>query len=562
MASTWERMMNKKNEHYELLEIEGIPYVCFRKAPRGAIKEWVWDVLTDEMDMNTVETMGGRYPMSLLVDMTQKLKGRPADDVKEADRTDFLGFLAEGEERQSRVFKQRLKQGVVEMYHVSQVFVPGVEVMTAGENPVAGTIESVSVVQGFLGPEICAIINVVHTLAGNLRPGRYTHRMKGFEGLKALSDLSLRIVSADEKDRLSVRGQLLRTFSKVGTYAHYQGSLVQPGFWGDQIFRADGRFVVDPVSFKRVEATTFNDMLRTSNVELSRDMDAGSADPSTVSDTEVWRCLPFLYGFSMTAKRWGRIVVNGLSAIAWREDAFEKLVMEEEQKELIHSLVKFHGVGFNDLIDGKGGGCILLLHGEPGQGKTLLAESVAEVLKKPLYSVSVGELGTNPDGLEERLRTILDVATIWDAVVLLDEADIFLEERDEKDIARNAMVGVFLRLLEYHNGVMFLTTNRVQNIDRAFYSRISVALRFDEADMAKRQKIWENLLDHTHLPVAWAEPLAAHKINGRQIKNAIRLAQTLALGQEREVTMADLTRAIGLALSFLEHHAKVKPLSA
>lgn len=60
--------------------------------------------------------------------------------------------------------------------------------------------------------------------------------------------------------------------------------------------------------------------------------------------------------------------------------------------------------------------------------------------------------------------------------MLLDEADVFLERRVNNDIKRNAMVGVFLRLLEYHQGILFLTTNRVSTFDDAFNSRISVKM--------------------------------------------------------------------------------------
>jgi len=60
----------------------------------------------------------------------------------------------------------------------------------------------------------------------------------------------------------------------------------------------------------------------------------------------------------------------------------------------------------------------------------------------------VGELGTTINELEDKLRNILEVACHWDAVILLDEADIFLEKRTDNDIQRNAMVGIFLRLLE------------------------------------------------------------------------------------------------------------------
>src|SRR4051812_31264977 len=100
---------------------------------------------------------------------------------------------------------------------------------------------------------------------------------------------------------------------------------------------------------------------------------------------------------------------------------------------------------FSKRCSGKGGGMILLLHGPPGCGKTLTAEAIAETLHRPLYSVSVGELGTDTATLETKLRDILDIASVWNSVILLDEADIFLDKRSDNDIERNSMVGIFLR---------------------------------------------------------------------------------------------------------------------
>ncbi len=100
-----------------------------------------------------------------------------------------------------------------------------------------------------------------------------------------------------------------------------------------------------------------------------------------------------------------------------------RLVLPEEKKVLIRSLVE-NSADFSDIISGKGGGCIFLLHGSPGVGKTLTAESVAELLHRPLYSVSVGELGTDTNELEKKLTEILEVSSSWNAVILLDEADV------------------------------------------------------------------------------------------------------------------------------------------
>lgn len=84
------------------------------------------------------------------------------------------------------------------------------------------------------------------------------------------------------------------------------------------------------------------------------------------------------------------------------------------------------------------------------------------MLKCPLYAVSAGELGTDARFLEADLQRILDICHTWGAILLLDEADVFLEKRNMQDVYRNALVSVFLRQLEYFQGILFLTTNRVE----------------------------------------------------------------------------------------------------
>lgn len=96
---------------------------------------------------------------------------------------------------------------------------------------------------------------------------------------------------------------------------------------------------------------------------------------------------------------------------------------------------------------------------------------MAEVTKRPLYAVSAGELGTEVAKVDEQLTMILELAYRWSAVLLLDEADVFLQERDSKDVARNALVSIFLRQLEYFQGILILTTNRLGDCDPAFESK-------------------------------------------------------------------------------------------
>lgn len=144
-----------------------------------------------------------------------------------------------------------------------------------------------------------------------------------------------------------------------------------------------------------------------------------------------------------------------------------------------------------------------------------------------------------PEQMEKRLGDVLELCAGWNALVLLDEADVFLEERSTSDIVRNAMVCVMLRLLEYHPGIMFLTTNRVKSFDPAFESRVTVALHYQPLTTDARTQIWKNLLQRVTIPVSsrmdW-EALAKHALNGRQIKNAVRLAVALAKESSSSVT--------------------------
>ena len=139
-------------------------------------------------------------------------------------------------------------------------------------------------------------------------------------------------------------------------------------------------------------------------------------------------------------------------------------------------MVKQHrakGAGYDDVIQGKGLGLIGLLSGRPGCGKTLTAEAISETTHRPLYAVSAGELGTEVEKVDKQLTLILELSHRWSAVLLLDEADVFLQERDSKDVARNALVSIFLRQLEYFQGILILTTNRLDDCDAAFESKFS-----------------------------------------------------------------------------------------
>ncbi|RPA77996.1 hypothetical protein BJ508DRAFT_161466 [Ascobolus immersus RN42] len=237
---------------------------------------------------------------------------------------------------------------------------------------------------------------------------------------------------------------------------------------------------------------------------VKKENEAAEIDGKTTigfSDEEFMLASSVVLGFSFPEKLWLEISVAGVSDIIWNDTAFDTLVLPNSSKEIVKALVETHtgsrmeSTTIDDIIQGKGRGLVSVLHGPPGTGKTLTAESIAELLHKPLYMVSSGELGTTAHVLEEGLNRILDIAHTWDAVLLLDEADVFLEKRTMHDLHRNALVSVFLRLLEYFQGILFLTTNRVQSFDEAFQSRIHVALRYDDLTFSAKKQIWTNFIN-------------------------------------------------------------------
>ena len=298
-------------------------------------------------------------------------------------------------------------------------------------------------------------------------------------------------------------------------------------------------------------------------VENMEQLPEGAETKHEFTEEELLIASPVVLGFAFSEKLWLEFSLSGVHDIEWNEGAFDSLVLPENQKTIVKALVeshKFHAAEtIDDVVQGKGKGLVAVLHGPPGTGKTLTAEGIAELLKCPLYMVSAGELGTDPRMLEAELQKILDIAHSWGAVLLLDEADVFLERREVHDIHRNALVSIFLRLLEYFQGILFLTTNRVETFDDAFQSRIHIALRYGELTPKAKKAVWKMFLERVSAKdgvtsTDWTdddyEMLARKNLNGRQIKNAVRTAQALAVNTGEKLDMEHINRVLEVGESF------------
>ncbi|CAG8809160.1 31124_t:CDS:2 [Gigaspora margarita] len=338
------------------------------------------------------------------------------------------------------------------------------------------------------------------------------------------------------RDELVKRGKKFEMLAIGPHYLRYSGKFFRQSWFGPTYYKGDGRIMIDASTFGLTNPNydmglaNYNPAtyMYNHNNSLPKPSNKGDSSKKKVREVDLYMCSPTFFGFSFMAKKWGQFYVDQVDEIKFDDDAFDNLIMDTNKKEIIISLVNSELSGGLDLISGKGGGCIFLLHGPPG--------AISEYLHRPLYAVSVGELGVTPKELEDKLSEILEVASVWNAVILIDEGLygftlLSMPKISKNDVNRNALVGIFLRLLEYHQGILFLTTNRVESFDKAFYSRISIILRYDDLDELARAQVWRTFLDRADgkdKSQVDIDKLKQRQLNGREIKTAVRMAKALA----------------------------------
>jgi len=259
-----------------------------------------------------------------------------------------------------------------------------------------------------------------------------------------------------------------------------------------------------------------------------------------LTEDEMLTIFPYIGVYCLGASKiWGMGYVRNITEINYKTSAFDYLVLDNTKKDIIKGLLQNHeDMALDDFVDNKGKGLIFLLYGSPGVGKTLTAEASCENLKRPLYTIGVGDLGANPEDMEKVLKRILEYAERWKAIVLIDEVDIFVESRENAGIHQNCMVSIFLKYLEYNKEIMFLTTNRLHSMDVAVRSRINLLLAYDDLDQKKRFEVLKNICSKWNITVSddTLHEIAIKEINGRELRNYMKLVLSLHKVRNMELT--------------------------
>ncbi|KAK0646960.1 P-loop containing nucleoside triphosphate hydrolase protein [Cercophora newfieldiana] len=216
--------------------------------------------------------------------------------------------------------------------------------------------------------------------------------------------------------------------------------------------------------------------------------------------------------FSLTGKLWGAFAISNITEIQWNTSIWDSLVLSRRLQ-------------------------------APGPHPRQKPRRPQQRLRR----------------LRPRLERVFRLAQTWKAVLLLDEADVFMAKRTATDLARNAVVSIFLRQLEYYQGILILTTNRVDEIDDAFRSRIHFQLAYSDLDAGARRAIWRGFLKEVN-KTGGAEieedglemnRLAEMNMNGRQIKNVMKMSQLFAADDNRQVSFDDILLVAGMSQNWL-----------
>ncbi|KAK8877023.1 ATP-dependent zinc metalloprotease FtsH [Apiospora arundinis] len=460
-----------------------------------------------------------------------------------------------------KAFEDYVEKGVVTYEHLWMVLQPGSPILAAYKGPLSAfELDDMAYMETRCGKFLRLHSDCIDYNGKSFRRARENIDIPEFFGTKKILELSAYPLSfhprPDEiKDSLVKRGEL---FESLGGhhYKSYSGAAITWDREGnEQPIEVSGRIIVDIESFDRFSPINF---IRQRRFREWKPSDQVLLLPGIVSNDRAGggvKLSPYhrmlarcrTGGYSLKLKKWLDFFVDQVGDIQFSDHAFDSLVLPDDQKELIMAFSESQlegGCAFDDVISGKGKGVICLLSGSPGVGKTLTAEAVAENLRVPLHTLSSGDLGSNPHEVERILQGILELVARWNAILLLDECDVFLEARSSHDLERNKVVSIFLRTLEYYEGILFMTTNRVNNIYPAFQSRIHVSLEYPDLTPASRRQVWQNFLAAANanatvgggggaaakaeLSDADLDDFALLDLNGRQIKNILKTSQLLA----------------------------------
>ena len=207
---------------------------------------------------------------------------------------------------------------------------------------------------------------------------------------------------------------------------------------------------------------------------------------------------------------------------------------------------------------GLASGLAALFSGPPGVGKSMAAQVVAHDLGVNLLTVDLAATFSKYIGeTAKSLSRAFEQAKRSGAALVFEEADAFFTKRtdvrDSNDRYANADTNHLLHLLEGHEGLVILSTNRRGDIDPAFVRRLRHIIEFTLPGPEERRRLWTLMLqalgiDPHPLDEGLDRLAATRELSPAQIKSAVLTAVYTSLETERPVAIENLDDAAALEL--------------
>ena len=196
----------------------------------------------------------------------------------------------------------------------------------------------------------------------------------------------------------------------------------------------------------------------------------------------------------------------------------------------------------------------VLLSGPPGTGKSMSGQVIAGALGLDLMLIDMATtvskyIGETAKNLSAAFRAARDA----NCAMMFEEADSLFARRTDTDSVNarhaNADTGHLLQLIEGHDGLVMLSTNRKGNIDSAFMRRMRFIVEFPMPALEQRIELWDKMLTALAVPKRrrgeFAAALAsAHEMSPAQIKGAALSAAYAAEAEGKPLGLDHLTEGV------------------
>nr|QBK88591.1 MAG: AAA family ATPase [Mimivirus LCMiAC01] len=344
----------------------------------------------------------------------------------------------------------------------------------------------------------------------------YIHKIKKFPHVKNIDNLDVhKIEDIDSSIFIKYGDMMLNMYNKI---IHMNISGKQYSTRNDDVLisNKNEQVMVDCVGMNKYTNIPLNIIPR------------NKINVNNITDKQKMIIFPYpgIYNMGIN-KKWGITHIKCLSNIIYCKDAFNCLSIDESKKNIIKNLIngkeKFNNSC--DFINKKGNGLTFLLYGSSGLGKCFTVESICEFLGRPLYNIDINDIGTDSDNIENIMNNIFKYTKRWNAILLIRYVDIYMEKRMSGYINRNSITSIFLKILEYYNGILFLITNKINNLDPCVVEKIDMMFMYNTPDIKNGTNIWKSLLNKFDLKLNddTIKKLATYKLNGRKIRNYIKI---------------------------------------